>query len=170
MGGGCCCFAELFVFRGRRRHRRRVLSPLRLHSGLRAVRLHVCPSGIVRLFGLRLARKLFAASPLRLLPEWADHDPIAVTTAMTAIDGILPPPAFEILNRTFVLFGCGVTCKCSEISPLAGLGVELARIKPECAGAQFADHWKPLRQRLLSKFWLFKSLRFKSLHFKFWPS
>src|SRR5262245_310411 len=56
----------------------------------------------------------------------------------------MPPVAcsgpFEVLHCALVLFGSGAGFECSQIPPLAGLRVLLARIEPVRAVLEFADH------------------------------
>src|SRR5664279_4551168 len=46
----------------------------------------------------------------------------------------------EILHLPLVLFGGGARLEGAEIATLAGLRIELPRVQPVFAGAQFADH------------------------------
>lgn len=46
----------------------------------------------------------------------------------------------EKLHRALVRFGRGAGLEGSEVAALAGPGIGLARVQPEFAGGQFADH------------------------------
>jgi hypothetical protein len=48
--------------------------------------------------------------------------------------------SLEVLHRALVLFGCGARFEGAQISPPFGFRVELARVQPIFAGAEFAYH------------------------------
>src|SRR5205814_1333350 len=56
-------------------------------------------------------------------------------------DGIVASaPALEELHRPLVFSGGGKRLERTQVPPLAGLGVRLARVEPIQSGFEFADH------------------------------
>src|ERR1700759_3449252 len=77
-----------------------------------------------RIIGTRMKRK--SSRPL-----------ILSGTVGEALQALVP---LEILHVSLVLFGRGARLEGAEITALAGLRVDLARIEPVLAGSQLADH------------------------------
>jgi hypothetical protein len=48
--------------------------------------------------------------------------------------------SFEVLHRALMFLGCCPRTERTQVSPLAGLGVRLARIEPILAGLEFSYH------------------------------
>jgi len=59
-------------------------------------------------------------------------------TSFECSERLLVP--FEVLNGPLMFLGGGATCERSQVAPLAGFGVLLARVQTVLAGLQVTNH------------------------------